>query len=126
MARSRASWRASRPRWRSKQARSNQRIQGKPAMATTTLNPSEVSELIKTRIEKVGLAAEARNEGTVTSVSDGIVRIFGIADVLQGEMIELPQTDDGHATYALALTLDRDSVAPLVRGESGHPRVEIR
>ena len=51
-------------------------------MATSQLNPSEISELIKTRIEKVKLAAEARNEGTVTSVSDGIVRIHGLADVM--------------------------------------------
>ena len=79
-------------------------------MATTQLNPSEISELIKTRIEKVKLSAESRNEGSVTSVSDGIVRIFGIADVMQGEMIELPATEDGHATYALALNLERDSV----------------
>jgi F-type H+-transporting ATPase subunit alpha len=91
-------------------------------MATTTLNPSEISELIKTRIEKVGLAAEARNEGTVTSVSDGIVRIFGIADVMQGEMIELPATDDGHATYALALNLERDSVGAVVLGDYEHLR----
>ena len=69
-------------------------------MATTTLNPSEISELIRNRIEKVGLAAEARNEGTVTSVADGIVRIYGLADVMQGEMIELP-----NATYALALNM---------------------
>src|SRR3546814_10498839 len=47
-------------------------LQGNETMATTTLNPSEISELIKTRIEKVKLGAEARNEGTVTSVSDGI------------------------------------------------------
>ncbi|MDG6348364.1 F0F1 ATP synthase subunit alpha [Luteimonas sp. 8-5] len=91
-------------------------------MATTTLNPSEISELIKTRIEKVGLAAEARNEGTVTSVSDGIVRIFGIADVMQGEMIELPATEDGHATYALALNLERDSVGAVVLGDYEHLR----
>ena len=51
-------------------------------MATSQLNPSEISELIKTRIEKVKLAAEARNEGIVTSVSDGIVRIHGLADVM--------------------------------------------
>jgi len=63
-----------------------------------TLNPSEISELIKSRIEKVKLAAEARNEGTVTSVSDGIVRIHGLADAMQGEMIELP-----NSTFALAL-----------------------
>jgi F-type H+-transporting ATPase subunit alpha len=81
-------------------------------MATTTLNPSEISELIKTRIEKVKLAAEARNEGTVTSVSDGIVRIFGLADVMQGEMIELPGN-----TFALALNLERDSVGAVVLGD---------
>src|SRR5690554_4814386 len=80
-------------------------------MASTQLNPSEISELIKSRIEKVKLAAEARNEGTVTSVSDGIVRIYGLADVMQGEMIELP--DD---TYALALNLERDSVGAVVLG----------
>jgi F-type H+-transporting ATPase subunit alpha len=91
-------------------------------MATTTLNPSEISELIKTRIEKVGLTAEARNEGTVTSVADGIVRIFGVADVMQGEMIELPATEDGHATYALALNLERDSVGAVVLGEYEHLR----
>ena len=81
-------------------------------MATTTLNPSEISELIKSRIEKVALAAEARNEGTVTSVSDGIVRIHGLADVMQGEMIELPGS-----TFALALNLERDSVGAVVLGD---------
>ena len=86
-------------------------------MATTQLNPSEISELIKTRIEKVKLAAEARNEGTVTSVSDGIVRIHGLADVMQGEMIELP-----NATYALALNLERDSVGSVVLGDYEHLR----
>ena len=81
-------------------------------MATSQLNPSEISELIKTRIEKVKLAAEARNEGTVTSVSDGIVRIHGLADVMQGEMIELPGD-----TFALALNLERDSVGAVVLGD---------
>jgi F-type H+-transporting ATPase subunit alpha len=86
-------------------------------MATTTLNPSEISELIKTRIEKVKLSAEARNEGTVTSVSDGIVRIHGLADVMQGEMIELP-----NSTFALALNLERDSVGAVVLGDYKHLR----
>src|SRR5678809_347716 len=86
-------------------------------MATTQLNPSEISELIKTRIEKVKLAAEARNEGTVTSVSDGIVRIHGVADVMQGEMIELPNN-----TFALALNLERDSVGAVVLGDYEHLR----
>ncbi len=86
-------------------------------MATSTLNPSEISELIKSRIEKVKLAAEARNEGTVTSVSDGIVRIYGLADAMQGEMIELPGD-----TFALALNLERDSVGAVVLGDYEHLR----
>ncbi len=88
----------------------------------TTLNPSEISELIKNRIEKVKLAAESRNEGTVTSVSDGIVRIFGLADAMQGEMIELPADEHGVPTYALALNLERDSVGAVVLGAYGHLR----
>jgi F-type H+/Na+-transporting ATPase subunit alpha len=81
----------------------------------TQLNPSEISDLIKSRIEKVKLAAEARNEGVVTSVSDGIVRIHGLADAMQGEMIELPND-----TFALALNLERDSVGAVVLGDYEH------
>ena len=88
----------------------------------TTLNPSEISDLIKTRIEQVKLAAEARNEGTVTSVADGIVRIFGLADAMQGEMIELPANAHGLPTYALALNLERDSVGAVVLGDYEHLR----
>lgn len=54
------------------------------------LNPSEISEIIKGRIEKLDVSSQARNEGTVVSVSDGIVRIYGLADVMYGEMIEFP------------------------------------
>src|SRR5580765_4686945 len=81
----------------------------------TTLNPSEISELIKNRIEKVKLSAEARNEGTIVSVSDGIVRIHGLADAMAGEMIELP----GNA-FALALNLERDSVGAVILGDYEH------
>ncbi len=83
----------------------------------TTLNPSEVSELIKSRIQKFASTAEARNEGTITSVADGIVRVHGLADVMSGEMIELP----GNAV-ALALNLERDSVGAVVLGEYQHLR----
>jgi F-type H+-transporting ATPase subunit alpha len=86
-------------------------------MATNQLNPSEISELIKHRIEKVKLTAEARNEGTLTSVSDGIVRVHGLADVMAGEMIELPND-----TFALALNLERDSVGAVVLGDYEHLR----
>src|SRR5215813_3228279 len=83
----------------------------------TTLNPSEISELIKSRIEKFKLTAEARNEGTLTSVSDGIVRIHGLNDVMSGEMVELPCN-----TFALALNLERDSVGAVVLGDYEHLR----
>jgi len=81
----------------------------------TSLNPSEISDLIRSRIEKFKSAAEARNEGTVTSVSDGIARIHGLADVMQGEMIEFPGN-----TFALALNLERDSVGAVVLGSYEH------
>ena len=81
----------------------------------TTLNPSEISELIRSRIEQFKLSAETRNEGTLTSVSDGIVRIHGLNDVMAGEMIELPGD-----TYALALNLERDSVGAVVLGKYEH------
>jgi F-type H+-transporting ATPase subunit alpha len=75
------------------------------------LNPSEISEIIKQRIEKSDVAAQARNEGTVVSVSDGIVRIFGLADVMYGEMIEFPG-----GVFGMALNLEQDSVGAVVLG----------
>jgi len=75
------------------------------------LNSTEISELIKQRIDKFSVVAEARNEGTIVSVSDGIIRIHGLADVMQGEMIELPGN-----RYAIALNLERDSVGAVVMG----------
>ena len=83
----------------------------------TQLNPSEISELIKNRIEQFKTGATARNEGTITSVSDGIVRIHGLADVMRGEMIEMP-----NSTFALALNLERDSVGAVVLGAYEHLR----
>ena len=76
------------------------------------LNPSEISEIIKQRIAKLDTATEARNEGTVVSVSDGIVRIHGLADVMYGEMIEF----DG-GLFGMALNLERDSVGAVVLGD---------
>ncbi len=81
------------------------------------LNPSEISELIRGRIEKFELAADSRTEGTIVSVSDGIVRIHGLADVMAGEMVELPGD-----SFALALNLERDSVGAVVLGEYEHLR----
>ena len=54
----------------------------------TQLHPAEISDIIKTQIEKFAVASQARTEGTIVSVMDGIVRIYGLADVMQGEMIE--------------------------------------
>ena len=79
------------------------------------LNPSEISELIKSKIEKFDLTTEAHNEGTVVSVTDGIVRIHGLADVMSYEMLEFPGN-----TFGLALNLERDSVGAVVLGEYKH------
>ncbi len=79
------------------------------------LNPAEISELIKQRIADFESAAEARTEGTVVSVTDGIVRIHGLADVMSGEMIEFPGE-----TYGMALNLERDSVGAVILGDYKH------
>jgi F-type H+-transporting ATPase subunit alpha len=79
------------------------------------LNASEISELIKSRIQNLDAGAEMRNQGTVVSVSDGICRIHGLSGVMQGEMIEFPQD-----TFGLALNLERDSVGVVVLGEYEH------
>jgi F-type H+-transporting ATPase subunit alpha len=84
------------------------------------LNPAEISELIKSRIEGLGASAEVRNQGTVMSVSDGIVRIHGLSDAMQGEMLEFPPTPDGQQTFGLALNLERDSVGSVILGEYAH------
>lgn len=75
------------------------------------LNPSEISEIIKQRIEKLDVSSQARNVGTVVSVSDGIVRIHGLADVMYGEMIEFPG-----GVYGMALNLEQDSVGAVILG----------
>ncbi|MCQ4308680.1 F0F1 ATP synthase subunit alpha [Pseudomonas stutzeri] len=75
------------------------------------LNPSEISEIIKQRIGSSDVSAQARNEGTVVSVSDGIVRIYGLADVMYGEMIEFPG-----GVFGMALNLEQDSVGAVVLG----------
>jgi F-type H+-transporting ATPase subunit alpha len=79
------------------------------------LNPSEISELIKSRIQGLGDTAEVRNQGTVISVTDGIVRIHGLSDAMQGEMLEFPGN-----TFGLALNLERDSVGAVILGEYEH------
>ncbi|MFT5503024.1 MAG: F-type H+-transporting ATPase subunit alpha [Gammaproteobacteria bacterium] len=79
------------------------------------LNPSEISELIKDRIKNFEGTAEARTEGTVVSLMDGIARIHGLADVMSGEMIEFPGN-----TFGMALNLERDSVGAVILGAYGH------
>ncbi len=76
------------------------------------LNPSEISDIIQNRIQGLDVKAEAQNEGTIVSVSDGIVRIHGLADAQYGEMIEF----DG-SLYGMALNLERDSVGVVVLGD---------
>ena len=84
------------------------------------LNPAEISELIKSRIEGLAASADIRNQGTVVSVADGITRIHGLSDVMAGEMLEFPANAKGEATYGLALNLERDSVGAVILGEYEH------
>ena len=77
------------------------------------LNPSEISELIRQRIEQFNVASEASDEGTIVSLKDGIVRLHGLEQVMQGEMVEFPG-----GVYGLALNLERDSVGAVILGDS--------
>jgi F-type H+-transporting ATPase subunit alpha len=79
------------------------------------LNPSEISGLIKEKIKQFEATTEARNEGSVVSITDGIVRIHGLSDVMYGEMIEFPGN-----TFGMALNLERDSVGAVVLGDYKH------
>src|SRR5512140_2991651 len=80
-----------------------------------SIKASEISELIKARIQNFTAATEARSVGTVVTVTDGIVRIHGLQDVVQGEMLEFPKN-----TYGLALNLERDSVGAVILGSYEH------
>jgi F-type H+-transporting ATPase subunit alpha len=79
------------------------------------LNPSEISDLIKSKIENFDLGVESRTEGTIVSLSDGIARVHGLSDVMQGEMLEFPGN-----TFGLALNLERDSVGVVLLGAYEH------
>ncbi|MBI2319078.1 MAG: F0F1 ATP synthase subunit alpha, partial [Betaproteobacteria bacterium] len=79
------------------------------------LKPSEISDLIRSKIQNLQLGADVRTQGTVVSVTDGICRIHGLSDVMAGEMIEFPKN-----TFGVALNLERDSVGAVVLGEYEH------
>ena len=76
------------------------------------LNPTEISELLKSRIQGLGLSTDVKTQGTVVTVTDGICRIHGLSDVMQGEMLEFPNN-----TFGLALNLERDSVGAVILGD---------
>ena len=82
---------------------------------TAQLNPSEISSLIKDRIKNFEASAEARTEGTVVSLTDGIARIHGLAEAMQGEMLEFPGD-----VFGLALNLEQDSVGAVILGDYKH------
>lgn len=79
------------------------------------LTATEVSDLIKKKIEKFDVGVEARTEGTVVTLTDGIARIHGLSEVMQGEMIEFPRN-----TFGLALNLEQDSVGSVILGDYSH------
>ena len=77
-----------------------------------TINPTEISNIIKAKIKDYDLKTTAHNEGTVVSVTDGIARVYGITEALQGEMLEFP-----NKIYGMALNLERDSVGAVILGD---------
>jgi F-type H+/Na+-transporting ATPase subunit alpha len=79
------------------------------------LNPSEISELLKSRIQGLAVSTELRTQGSVVTVTDGICRVHGLSDVMQGEMLEFPNN-----TFGLALNLERDSVGAVILGAYEH------
>merc|ERR1711916_204271 len=92
--------------------RSHERLIHRVGTSMQQLNPSEISEIIKSRIDSLDVKAEAQNEGTVVSVTDGIIRIHGLADAMYGEMIEFEGGVDG-----LAPNLEQDSVGAVILGD---------
>jgi F-type H+-transporting ATPase subunit alpha len=79
------------------------------------LNPAEISDLIKERIENFETVTESRNVGTLVSLADGIAQIHGLGNAMQGEMLEFPG-----GTYGLALNLEQDSVGAVLMGDYSH------
>ncbi len=82
-------------------------------MSQVALSPSEISDLLRKKIEQFNVVSEARNVGTIVSSADGIVRLHGLEDAMQGEMIEFPG-----GVYGLAMNLERDSVGAVILGDS--------
>ncbi len=80
-----------------------------------SLSSTEISELIRQKIQNFDVGVDARTEGTVMTLTDGIARIHGLSDVMQGEMIEFPRS-----TFGLALNLQRDSVGAVILGDYKH------
>jgi F-type H+/Na+-transporting ATPase subunit alpha len=79
------------------------------------LNPSEISELLRSRIQQLGVDTDVRTQGTVVTVTDGICRIHGLSDAMQGEILEFKDN-----TFGLALNLERDSVGSVILGDYVH------
>ncbi len=80
-----------------------------------SISATEISDLIKKKIKDFDLQTEAHTEGTIVSLSDGIARIHGLSDAMQGEMLEFPGN-----TYGLAMNLERDSVGAVILGDYLH------
>ena len=80
-----------------------------------TINPTEISDIIKGKIKEFNIKSTPHNEGTVVSLTDGIARVYGVSDALQGEMLEFP-----NKTFGMALNLERDSVGAVILGDYKH------
>src|SRR6202044_825291 len=112
MARCAGAWSASPTSW-SRDDRPH--IRNSQGILSMAIKATEISDLIKQRIENFRSVTEARNVGSIVSITDGICRIYGLADARYGEMLEFPGN-----TFGLALNLERDSVGAVVLGDYKH------
>ena len=72
------------------------------------LNPSEISQIIRQKIDALDSEPKPSNEGTIVFLADGIARIHGLGEVMNGELIQFE-----HGVQGMALNLERDFVEPL-------------
>jgi F-type H+-transporting ATPase subunit alpha len=77
------------------------------------IRPAEISEILKSQIANFDTEANTAETGQVLSVGDGIARIFGLANVMAGELVEFP----GAGVKGMALNLELDNVGVVIFGD---------
>src|SRR5882724_13122258 len=77
------------------------------------IKPDEISKIIREQIEGYRAGIDVSEVGTVTSVGDGIARVYGLERVMAGELVAFP-----HDITGLALNLEQDNVGVVLLGDA--------